>query len=255
MKSFYTEHNSSTITRIACFGDSLTKGNVSYNWVAKLAVKYKAHNWEFKNFGVNGDLAFNALARIEKVLNYKAHIVFVLLGTNDINAHSNDAALKRYIKRNKLPKVPDKAFYIACMESIITKIKAHTTSQIVLITIPTIGEKLQSDANKRVADYNKALKQLANKHKLTVLDLHEQMLLCLNKAHQKSTCTINPKNQLYKIGEAAFKHYIFQQSWDTISRANGLLLTTDTIHFNQKSGEMLMSLIEDYLTTIAQKLF
>ena len=42
-------------------------------------------------------------------------------------------------------------------------------------------------------------------------------------------------------------HNIRGRSWDGVSARNGLLLTTDTIHFNGRGAEIIADLIEGWL--------
>jgi len=86
--------------KVACFGDSLTNGNVSYNWVQQLSREMK-HDFNFFNFGKDGDLAFNALQRVESVIAEQPDFIFVLLGTNDVNATMGSSQADEYYTKNK----------------------------------------------------------------------------------------------------------------------------------------------------------
>ncbi len=72
------------ITRIVCFGDSLTAGEGAGEGEDYPAVLSRLTGKETINAGVSGDTTADALKRIEKdVLEWDPNLVIVLLGGND----------------------------------------------------------------------------------------------------------------------------------------------------------------------------
>jgi lysophospholipase L1-like esterase len=63
-------------TTVICLGDSITKGMVSYDWVRELSRKMP--EFRFLNHGINGDLAYNVLKRLEPVIAAKPDVVVIL---------------------------------------------------------------------------------------------------------------------------------------------------------------------------------
>jgi hypothetical protein len=54
---------------VACLGSSSTAGKgQAFDWIAELRARPRNAQVEFKNFGVGGDLAYNALKRLPAVL-------------------------------------------------------------------------------------------------------------------------------------------------------------------------------------------
>ncbi len=231
--------------KIACLGDSLTRGRVSYNWVKQLNSEFKNSAIEFNNQGKDGDLAYNGLQRIQKVLDLSPTIVTIQLGTNDILATSSEELLKRYMKGAKLPQVPTKEWYIENISLIVQQLRGCDIDHILLITIPILGEDLNSEINRTVADYNAALKQLAQVQALELLDFHQEMVNFLQSIKDKEM--LGHQKGLVLMTKAIFRKYLLCQNWNTISEINGLFLLTDTIHLNQRSGEMLVGLIKKWI--------
>ncbi|MFY7999555.1 MAG: SGNH/GDSL hydrolase family protein, partial [Candidatus Kapaibacteriota bacterium] len=66
----------SATTTVVCLGDSITKGMISYHWIQEISRKIPA--FRFLNHGVNGDLAYNVLKRLEPVIAAKPDVVVIL---------------------------------------------------------------------------------------------------------------------------------------------------------------------------------
>ena len=66
----------------------------------------RARRWpdfRFLNHGVNGDLAWNGLQRLDRVIAERPDFVTILIGTNDVNATLSERNLLRYHAFNHLP--------------------------------------------------------------------------------------------------------------------------------------------------------
>lgn len=231
--------------RIACFGDSLTRGQFSFNWVAKLSNVFK--NYTFINLGVNGELAYHLLNRIGKVKKCNPDIIFILVGTNDIFSITSKANTKRYIRNAKLPQVPTKDWYEKNLEQIIAELR-KTKAKIILITIPPLGEDTNHFANQWVIEYNKIVMQLAKKYSCDILDFYEKMVNYLKENPSKKVVPLNLGLEF--IIKAILKRKLLFKSWNNISKSFGLTLTTDTIHLNKTSGNMLTELTSEYLNKL-----
>ena len=96
---------------VVCVGDSLTRGNASYDYVHVLASRLEPDGYTVLNAGVNGDLAWNVLQRIDAVIRGEPAYVVLLVGTNDARACESDRAAARYERRKALPQPPDGAFF------------------------------------------------------------------------------------------------------------------------------------------------
>ena len=81
---------------VVCFGASLTAGTVSFNYLDLLAARPSLAGFRFINHGVNGDLAWNGLERLDRVIAERPDFVTILIGTNDVNATMGERNLLRY---------------------------------------------------------------------------------------------------------------------------------------------------------------
>ena len=87
---------------VVCIGDSITHGRVSHNYVDLLAGRFRDGNVVFVNAGINSELAWNVVQRLDAVIACKPDVVTVLsYGTNDANATLSEANGRRAVKKMK----------------------------------------------------------------------------------------------------------------------------------------------------------
>ena len=232
-----------------CFGASLTAGRVSFNYLELLEARPALTDYRFLNHGVDGDLAWSGLQRLDKVIAEKPDAVSILIGTNDINATMSERNLFRYREFYKIPTDPTIEWYEENLRTIVTRLKAETTARIALLSIALIGEDLEHEANRKVELYNEVVRRIAAEEKTAYLPLHEKMVAYLHE-HEADRAALPPqlayRDGLTNIGNAVALHAT-GVSWDEVSLRNGLLLTTDCLHLNSVSGGMIADLIEGWL--------
>jgi lysophospholipase L1-like esterase len=95
-----------TTQLVVCAGDSLTRGRSSANWVEILQPRFAPGGYELVNAGIDGDLAWNVLARIGDVVHCEPDIVTLLVGTNDVIATYSAFLEKMYRRLQCLPHAP-----------------------------------------------------------------------------------------------------------------------------------------------------
>src|SRR5258708_7789389 len=105
---------------IVCFGASLTAGTVSFDYLGLLRARPALAGFRFLNHGVNADLAWNGLQRLDKVIAERPDAVTLLIGTNDVNATLSERNGLRYKVMNHLPVEPTLAWYEENLRAIIT---------------------------------------------------------------------------------------------------------------------------------------
>jgi len=234
---------------VVCFGASLTAGRVSFDYVELLNARPSLSGYRFVNHGVDGDLAWNGLQRLDKVIAGQPDAVSILIGTNDVNATMSERNLLRYREFYKIPQDPSVEWYEENLRTIVTRLKAETSARLALLSLAVIGEDLEHEANQKVNRYNEVVRRLAREEQVDYLPLHEQMVAYL-QAHEADRAALPPRldyrDGLVNIGNAVALH-ASGLSWDEVSRRNGLLLTTDCLHLNSVSGGMIADLIEGWL--------
>lgn len=233
----------STQPVVACVGDSITKGQVSANYVRTLERRWASKDVRFVNAGVNGDLAFNVAQRLDAVIAQRPDFVTLLIGTNDVNSQFDDTWKARYRKDQKLPVDPSRDWYAEQVDQILSRIASETDSVVTVLTIAPLGEDLDSRMNRLVDDYNGTLVDIAEVHGATVLPLHDRLVGLLPSDHAPPPY----EGSVRKVMTAAAQHLLLRRSWNTVSRRNGLTLLTDHIHLNDTAANAVAELIDAYL--------
>ena len=96
---------------VVCVGNSITHGQVSYNYVNILSERLSVDGYQFVNAGINGNLAYNVVNRLDKIIGCDPDYVTVLIGTNDANASLSEKNRARYMKEMALPEEPNAEFF------------------------------------------------------------------------------------------------------------------------------------------------
>lgn len=231
--------------RIACLGDSHTKGNCGYDWVSQLSGEWANGAIEITGFGVNGELAYNARQRILSVAAYQPDLTLVLLGTNDVNAIANHALTQRYLKKAQLPQLPNKAFFTTHLNGIVDDLQSASRTSIALLTLPPLSEDLEGEANQMVDRYNSEIRNIAAQRSLPFIDLNDALRRELLKRCQGRGRPLGQGRGL--MVRARLKRTFLRLGWDAISRSHGLHILTDTIHLNERSGRILAALVKDHV--------
>jgi len=238
---------------VVCFGASLTAGTVSFDYLELLRTRPSLSGFRFLNHGVNADLAWNGLQRLDPVIAEQPDFVSILIGTNDVNATLSERNHARYMTFNHLPTDPTLPWYEENLRAIVGRLKRETSARLVLLSLAIIGEDLEHEANRKVVLYNEVIRRVAQNEGIGYLPLHERMVAYLRE-HEGDRASLPPRLEyrdgLINVGNATALHAT-GLSWDEISRRNGLLLTTDCIHLNSVGGGMIADLIEGWLLASA----
>ena len=238
---------------VVCFGASLTAGRVSFDYLELLRARPALADYRFVNRGVDGDLVWNGLQRLDEVINDQPDAVTILMGTNDVNATMSERNRLRYLSFNHLPQDPTLPWYEENLRAVIARLKQETHARIVLLSLAIIGEDLEHEANRKIDLYNEVVRRVAHDEKLDYLPLHERMVTYLHE-HEAERAQLPPRLEyrdgLTNVGNAVALH-ASGLSWDEVSHRNGLQLTTDCLHLNSVSAGMIADLIEGWLTTIS----
>jgi lysophospholipase L1-like esterase len=235
---------------VVCFGASLTAGTVSCDYVELLRGRPALADFRFLNQGVNGDLAWNGLQRLDRTIAQRPDFFTLLIGTNDVNATLSERNRLRYLAFNHLPvRYPDLPWYEENLRQIVERVRRETKASIALLSLAVIGEDLEHEANRRLERYCEAIRRVAREQNTAYLPLHEKMVNYLRE-HDADRAALPPRlpyrDGLTNVGTATALR-ASGLSWNEISRRNGLLLTTDCLHLNSVGGGMIADMIEGWL--------
>jgi lysophospholipase L1-like esterase len=232
-----------------CFGASLTAGTVSFNYLELLESRPNLADFKFINHGVNGDLAWNGLQRLDQVIAEQPDFVTIMIGTNDVNATMSERNWIRYKSFNHLPTRPTREWYEENLRAIVTRLKAETKARLALVSLALVGEDLEHEANRKVARYNDVVLRIADDEGISYLPLWERMMAYLRE-HEADRKELPPmleyRDGLHNTGNALGLHSM-GLSWNEVSQRNGLLLLTDTLHLNGKGAGLVADLIQEWL--------
>lgn len=234
-----------TSTLVACVGDSLTAGQISADWVALLAQRLGPQGYEFVNAGVNSQLAWNVLQRLDEVIACDPDIVTVLIGSNDVLATISPAHEARYRRYQRLPRRPTIEWYRENVGRILERLETETRAQPVALELPPLGEDLDSALNRSVDRYNDVLLEECERRGVPCLPLHRRLVDLLPTEHRAPPGA----GSTGPMAAAAARRLLLRQDWNAISAKRGLRLLTDHVHLNGTAAALVADLLTAALTS------
>ena len=230
---------------VVFLGDSITHGRIGVNYVEMIEDQLGEEHIEFINAGINSELAWNNLQRVDKVIECEPDIVTILIGSNDANASMSEDSMKSYVRRMKLPRNPDSDWFRESLHSLVTRIKEGTNAKIALLSIPTIGEDPNHSAFIRSSEYSNIVQEVSEEMDVTYLPLHERMV---EHSHENLASAVYPyEKYLIGIFKGIINHYSLRKSWDGIGRSSGFSLHVDYLHLNTEGARMIADLITEFI--------
>jgi len=146
---------------VICVGDSLTRGNLSADWVGKLRqMLTNDANKPVLNAGVNMQCISNVKQRIEEVIACKPSHVTVLVGTNDMKAQASAFEGWLYKVFGQIPKVGTLETYELDLTEIRDRLLA-AGARVALVSPPVLGEDINSPANQRATSFAEVVQRTA----------------------------------------------------------------------------------------------
>ncbi len=229
---------------VVCFGDSITRGQVSANFVEMLENKMDPAAYAFVNSGVNNDFSYNLLQRIDEIIALKPQIVVILIGTNDVIATLETVGLEVGLLIKGLPRPPDLDWYRANLVETVQRLKAEIGARIGLVSIPILGEDLESTPNLRVKLYNEVLKEIAGREQAGYIPVFERQA-------EAVYATQSGKGRAYQgdlqLSVELLASRFLGMSYDSISRREGFTLLTDGVHMNTQGAQIIAHEIEAFI--------
>lgn len=233
----------STQKVVVCVGDSHTHGFVGANYVRLLEQQFVDKEIQFVNAGINGNLAWNVLQRLDDIIACQPDMVTLLVGTNDVNATFSPEWEENYRQQQGIPETPSIGWYQENIEAIIERLQTETSAKIAILSLPMLGEDLESESNQKIIQYNALLAEIVQQKNITYLPLHQQLSKLLSP--ESSPPPYNGEIDL--MTRAMFQHHILRKSWDDISGQNGFDVLTDHIHLNDKAAKVIANLVASLL--------
>lgn len=244
--------SSETRKVVVCVGDSITHGRVSHNYLDLLAHRFQDQEVVFVNAGINSELAWNVVQRLDDIVACNPDAVTVLIGTNDANATLSEKNSRRAFEKMKLPCAPSRPWYLENLRRICTVLKDRTRARIALLSLPPMGEAPGSTGWNQSAQFSAMIRAEAAAQGVTYLPLNETMTRYLSAKRHRPKYT-DVSGYLPIMYKGIFAHFVLGKSFDEISEANGFLLVTDFLHLNRLGAAMAADLIEGFVRTAPPK--
>ncbi|MWA08192.1 GDSL-type esterase/lipase family protein [Streptomyces sp. BA2] len=232
-------------TRVACLGDSLTRAQLSVDYLDLLKRRHPPGTVRLARFGANGDFVYNLSRRLDAVVADPPDVITVLIGTNDARASLAGYPVERAMKRKQLPERPSAGWFQQCLGAVVERLRTETDATIGLLSLPVLGQQLDGAAAQASQAYSRMIAEVATTNEATYLPLHERQI---EELRQADPAPIPYRELTPAAGVSVLvRHAVLRRSLDTISRRRGLVLTTDHIHQNSRGAALVAEVIDNCL--------
>jgi hypothetical protein len=156
------------VETIACLGSSTTASRGTYKWIDELTRRPQNSRFRFANFGVGGDLSFNTVEAMDRVIAVRPQRVIILIGANDVIASvfPNFRRFVRVVKR--VSEEPSPARFEENLDFIVYRLQREANAKIGLSSLGPLGEDpksghpVQARLNDLIATYNDVIRDVAS---------------------------------------------------------------------------------------------
>jgi lysophospholipase L1-like esterase len=235
---------------VACLGSSSTAARGPYDWIHGLEQRPANAEYRFYRFAAGGDLAYNGLQRLPRVIACHPDRVIVQLGGNDVLALVFPT-MARFVRLTKHPpQQPSPEWFREIIQTIVQRLKQETSAHIALCSEIPIGEDLEStnpfqvEANRCIAEFNTIVKDIVSAERVSYIPLYERMQELLLVSPGRAFTSFH----LLPFYRDLFRQVVLHKSNDAIGQMNGWQLHRDGIHLNSRSGKILADLVQEFLS-------
>ncbi len=236
---------------VACLGSSTTASRGTYKWIDELEKRPHNNRFRFVNLGVGGDLSFNAVQRLDRVVALRPSRVIVLIGANDIMASvfPNFARFVRVWKR--LSEEPSPTRFEENLAVIVRRLQREANARVALSSLAPVGEEPRSDhpvqarLNDLFGTYNGIIREAASVGSTDYIPFNEAFQEQLARTSTTKPFTRFSFASLYR--DYLWREMVMRQSFDEISRSNGWQFHIDGIHLNTDGGRILTAGVQQFL--------
>jgi lysophospholipase L1-like esterase len=235
---------------VACLGSSSTAGKgQAFNWIAALQNRLGRERFILRNFGVGGDLAYNALKRLSQVIESNPQKVVVLIGANDVLGIVSPKVRKFYHFAKKLPQDPSPEWFRANLQTIVQRLKKDTSADLALCSLAPIGEDLDStdsfqrEINLQIRRLSAIIQEVATEENIHYIGVYEAFSAQMKNSPRRPFSEF----RFLAFYRDAFRTLVLRKSPDDVSRLNGWEFHTDGVHLNSRGGLIVAELVQRYL--------
>jgi lysophospholipase L1-like esterase len=236
---------------VACLGSSTTASRGTYKWIDELERRPHNSRFRFVNFGVGGDLAANAVRRLDEVIARRPDRVIVLIGSNDIMASvfPNFRRFVRITKRIRDEPTPER--FDENLAVIVRRLQREADTRVALTSLAPVGEEpgsrhpVQARLNDLFGTYNGIIREAAARESTDYIPFYEAFQERLTRAGTTKPFTRFSFASLYR--DYLWREMVLRQSFDEISRRSGWEFHIDGIHLNTNGGRVLTEVVQGFL--------
>lgn len=229
---------------VVCIGDSITHAKTGCNYVDILG-KRLGSDYVMVNAGVNSELSYNVLQRLDGIIKCEPDFVTILIGTNDSKDSFSEEAAAKKMKQMKLPRRPGAEWFQSNLVEMISRLKAKTNARIAILSLPPITEDINHPRYIHSLQFVRIIKAAAQEQRIAYLPLRERTEKVISKIHSKPSLKFEDRELEAQLGFV--RNYLFKTGWDDISRENGFVFLTDYVHLNCESAKMISDMIEEFI--------
>ena len=241
------------VETIACLGSSTTASKGTYKWIDELAKRPQNSRFRFANFGVGGDLSFNTVEAMDRVIAVRPQRVIILIGANDVmaTAFPNFRRFVRVVKR--ISEEPSPARFEENLDFIVHRLQREANAKIGLSSLGPLGEDpksghpVQARLNDLIATYNGVIRDVASTRHTDYIPFWESFEDQRLRAGTAKPFTHFSFASFYR--DYLFREMVLRQSFDQIARSNGWQFHVDGIHLNTRGGRILAEVVQQFLDT------
>ena len=237
-------------TVVACLGSSSTAGKgQAFNWIGELEKRPRNQRFRFRNFGIGGDLAYNALQRIPALLASRPQKAIVWIGSNDVLALVSSKARRFFRISKHLPTEPSPQWFRENLQAIARRLKGETAATIALCSLPPIGEDpssanpFQNELNQRIAEHTAIVMQVAQQERTGYIAIHEAMVAQILASPGRALTSF----QFLPFYRDAFRVLALHKTPDEVGQLNGWRFHADGVHLNSRGGMIAANLIQEFI--------
>jgi lysophospholipase L1-like esterase len=235
---------------VACLGSSSTAGKgQAFNWIEALQSRLGQERFVLQNFGVGGDLAYNALQRLPQVIRSNPRKVVVLIGANDVLALVSAKVRRFYRLAKKLPRDPSPEWFRANLLIIAQRLKQTTSADLALCSLAPIGEDLNStdpfqcEINLQIRRFSAIIQEVAAEENIDFIAVYDAFVAQMKDSRRRPFSEF----RFLPFYRDAFCTLVLGKSPDEVSRVNGWDFHTDGIHLNSRGGLIIADLVEKFI--------
>lgn len=227
---------------IHLFGDSITAGVPGVPFC-----RYFEICKDYKIYGVGGDTVIGLSNRIDNIIFNEKDICVIEIGANDILLDKLRKTSTRWekvivkIEQSGRILTKDKAEFTDKYRELLHKL-GH--KNVLVISIPCIGEDIESDTNKKVDSYNAIIRELCTCTGEIYLDFNKWQKAEVKsyKSKERAFISNHPIGMIIDI--LLTKYFLLT---NIISKRRNLCTTIDGVHLNSNGATALAEMIEEII--------